>query len=287
MNGVGYCEVIVSPGCTLAESPVWDSCNRRVLWVDILQGNIHEWSVETNKHTIFPFGVKIGAIALDAEGGIIAATKSGFARLRLEDRVVDYVADPERCLPDNRFNDGKCDVTGRFWAGTMDEMTGIPGAGKLYALELDGSVTLKISDVSCSNGLGWNLANDTFYFIDTPTREVVAYDFVANDGNITNRRTVIEVPEEDGFPDGMAVDTQGMLWIACWGGGKVACWNPNTSRKLGEIRLPVSLVTSCAFGGENLSDLFVTTARLGLTPDELKEQPLAGALFRISGIGIE
>ena len=272
-------ESVVAPSCTLGEGPVWDSVNSRLLWVDIPEGNIHEWHPRDRRHEVTHVGVNVGAIALDAKDGLVAATARGFARVCLDDGLVRYIADPESHLSDNRFNDGKSDPAGRFWAGTMDEVNNTPQAGKLYALEHDGSVSLKIPEVSCSNGMAWSLDNRVFYHIDTPTREVTAYDYANETGAITNRRVTIVIPEEDGAPDGMTIDIEGMLWIACWGGWKVARWNPHTGQKLMEINLPVSLVTCCTFGGDSLNDLYITTAKGGLTDDELAAQPLAGSLF--------
>ena len=276
---------IVQSACTLGEGPIWEAANSRVLWVDIHEGNIHEWHSTDQRHVITHMGVKVGAIALDIRGNLVAATARGFAHVRLGDGSISYIADPESHLPDNRFNDGKCDPAGRFCAGTMDGVNDTPGAGSLYTLEYDGSVSLKITGVSCSNGLAWSADNRVFYYIDTPTREVAAYDYTNETGAITNRRVVIVIPEEDGVPDGMTIDTDGMLWIACWGGWKVARWNPHTGRKLMEINLPVSLVTCCTFGGDNLNDLYITTAKTGLSDTELAAQPLAGSLFVVKNTG--
>ncbi len=277
--------IVVQSACTLGEGPIWDAVNGRVLWVDIHEGTIHEWHIGDDRHGVTHVGVKVGAIALDTKGDLIAATARGFARIGLDNGAVSYIADPESHLPDNRFNDGKCDPAGRFWAGTMDGVNNTPQAGKLYALETDGAISLKIPGVSCSNGLAWSPDNRVFYHIDTPTREVAAYDYTADTGAITNRRVVIVIPEGDGVPDGMTIDTEGMLWIACWGGWKVARWNPHTGRKLMEIKLPVSLVTCCTFGGDHLNDLYITTARDGLTDEKLAAQPLAGSLFVVRNTG--
>ncbi|HMI01398.1 MAG TPA: SMP-30/gluconolactonase/LRE family protein [Pedobacter sp.] len=271
-------KVVTSHMCILGESPVWDARNRRILWVDITEGRIHQFFPENKKHKATNIGQMIGAICLTTSGGLIAALQNGFATVDLEKGTIRHIEDPEVHLPGNRFNDGKCDPKGRFWAGTM-AFSNKANAGSVYVLEQDLSVSLKIKGVSCSNGMAWSPDHTTFYYIDTPTRKVVAYDFDIAAGAISNRRTVINFPESEGYPDGMTIDTDGMLWIAMWDGWKVTRYDPATGELIQSILLPVAKVTSCVFGGENLQDLYITTARAGLTNEDLYHQPLAGCLF--------
>ncbi|MEC3878456.1 SMP-30/gluconolactonase/LRE family protein [Parapedobacter sp. 10938] len=278
--------VPVMVSCELGEGPVWDKDQNRLLWVDILRGTVHEWYPGDRRHVSKEFPIKIGAIALTEDGGLVAATRNGFAMLDLQDQSIAPLTDPESKLPNNRFNDGKCDPVGRFWAGTMDEVTGERGAGSLYMLDESGQALTKISNVSCSNGLAWSADQKTMYYIDTPTREVVAFDFDSEAGEISNKRVVFDVPQADGLPDGMTIDAEGMLWVALWGGWKIARWNPKTGEKLTEINLPVSQVTSCAFGGSNLNDLYITSAKVGLSAESLASQPLAGALFVVKNMDV-
>ena len=142
-----------------------------------------------------------------------------------------------------------------------------------------------IGDVSISNGMAWSSDHQTFYYIDSPTKQVVAYDYENRSGHISNRRIVIQFADDDGFPDGMTIDTEDMLWIAHWNGWQVARWNPHTGEKLLQIKMPVAKVTSCTFGGEHFEDLYITTARVGLTEEELRKQPLAGSLFVLPKCG--
>jgi len=193
--------------------------------------------------------------------------------------------DIENHLPNNRFNDGKCDPQGRFWAGTMS-LNEEPNAGSLYAFE-NNIVQKKIENVTISNGLAWSIDHKTMYYIDTPTFEVVAYKFEKKTGCISDRQVALKIPIEDGFPDGMTIDDEGMLWIAHWDGWQVTRWNPNTGKKLLCIKLPASKITSCTFGGKDLTDLFITSAYVGLSVDELKAQPLAGSLFVIRNCGFK
>jgi sugar lactone lactonase YvrE len=158
-------------------------------------------------------------------------------------------------------------------------------AGTLYALEKNYELKKKIEGVTCSNGLSWSTDEKTFYYIDTPTRDVVAYDYEASSGQITNKRVVVHIPQEEGYPDGMTIDSEGMLWIALWNGWKVVRYDPFTGKPLTVFNLPVSKVTSCVFGGETLEDLYITTAKTGITEKDLKTQYLAGSLFVIKNCG--
>ena len=159
-------------------------------------------------------------------------------------------------------------------------MSGRKGAGALYCLDTDASVDPAASrELSISNGLAWSLDEDVMYFIDTPTRQVVAYDYDADSGEIENERVVIEVPASEGLPDGMTIDAEGKLWIAMWDGWQVCRFDPVNGRMLESISVPVARVTSCAFGGPGLETMYITTARKGLRDNELAKQPLAGGLL--------
>jgi sugar lactone lactonase YvrE len=277
-------EVVLEHECELGEGPVWDAATKSILWVDILQCELHRFFSEEKEHKIFHTGSMISAIALREKGGIIAALQNGFAEIDFEKGTIRSIADTESSIKTNRFNDGKCDPAGRFWAGTMS-VKDEPYAGNLYTLEHDLSVSLKIKGVSCSNGMAWSPDHKTFYYIDTPTQQVVAYDYNITDGSILNKKMVITIPQKEGYPDGMTIDSEGMLWVACWDGWQITRWDPYTGKLLQRISLPVSKVTSCTFGGNNLEDLYITSAKVGLNDPELKEQPLAGSLFVIKNTG--
>jgi sugar lactone lactonase YvrE len=277
-------EVVTDHSSLLGEGPVWDAANKQILWIDILKGEIHQYVPEKKMHKTFKVNQMIGAIALRSSGGIVAALQHGFALIDLEKETVKPIADPEAHLAENRFNDGKCDAAGRFWAGTMSVLD-TPEAGSLYVLDSDLSVSVKIQGVGCSNGIAWSPDGSILYYIDTLTRQVAAFDYDVIHGNISNKRTVINIPEAEGYPDGMTIDTEGMLWIAMWDGWKVARYNPGTGKLIQNILLPVSKVTSCTFGGEKLQDLYITSAKTGLTKSDLSEQPLAGCLFVIKNCG--
>ncbi|MET6996012.1 SMP-30/gluconolactonase/LRE family protein [Chitinophaga defluvii] len=278
-------KVVLDHTCLLGEGPVWDAASQSILWVDIEQGEIHRFSPEQKVHKTMKIGQMVGAIAPRASGGLIAALQGSFATVDMEKQTLHPIIDPEIHLPDNRFNDGKCDPAGRFWAGTMDYISGKKGAGSLYTLHTDMSVVTRIEGVSCSNGLAWSADHRTLYYIDTPTQQVVAYDYDPESGDIRNKRVVITIPASSGYPDGMTIDTDGMLWVACWDGWRVSRWDPSTGKLLQDILLPAAKITSCTFGGPGLRDLYITSAKTGLNAQQLKEQPLAGSLFVIKNTG--
>jgi sugar lactone lactonase YvrE len=271
-------DIVVEHKCLLAEGPVWDAQRNMICWVDILNGEVHEFSMGNKTHKITPIHQMVGSIAVCTNGNFIAALQNGFALIDRVSGDIKMIADPESHLPNNRFNEGKCDPAGRFWAGTMS-LSEEKKAGNVYTIQHNFLLTKKIKEVTISNGMAWSLDHKTFYYIDTPTFEVTAYDYDKAEGHISNKRTIIKIAEKDGYPDGMTIDNEGMLWIAHWDGWQVTRWNPNSGEKLYSIKLPVAKVTSCTFGGENLEDLYITSAKIGLTDHELEKQPLAGSLF--------
>jgi sugar lactone lactonase YvrE len=193
------------------------------------------------------------------------------------------IADPEQEIPTNRFNDGKCSPDGHFWVGSMS-LNEIDPSGSLYSLDEKFNVQKHEFGLTISNGLCWSLDKKYFYFIDTPTLRVVRYEY--SNGNVYNKQTVIQIDaSKDGYPDGMTIDMEGNIWIAHWGGWQVTRWNPVSGEKIDAIELPVSQVTSICFGGQDFKDIFITSARRGLSQDQLQSEPLAGATFHVKNTG--
>lgn len=279
-------ETVLPHRCELGEGPVWDAAIGVIWWVDIMKGEIHRYDPKTALHELCATGQMAGSIALRKDGGLIAAMEHGFYFIDFKNRLLAAISDPERHLHGNRFNDGKCDPAGRFWAGTMS-MRDEPTAGTLYRLDNDLSVTGEITGVGCSNGLAWSADGNTFYFIDSLAHDVKAFDYDAKTSIMSNSRTIVQISPEMGYPDGMTIDNDGMLWIALWDGWKIIRCDPGNGKLLHEIILPVSRVTSCTFGGPGLTDLYITTARTGLSDEELKKQPLAGCLFVVKNSGYQ
>lgn len=176
------------------------------------------------------------------------------------------------------MNDGKCDPAGRFWAGTLDMNDFDSGLGALYVLEPDGRVRTVVEGCKIPNGMGWSPNAETMYFIDS-LRSIDAFDFDVATGEIANRRTLVQIPEEEGLADGMCTDAEGYLWVAMWGGYCVRRYAPDGTLT-GIVRTDAKQTSSCAFGGDDLRDLYITSATIDLNDDELKEHPHSGGLFR-------
>ncbi|HEY2349170.1 MAG TPA: SMP-30/gluconolactonase/LRE family protein, partial [Puia sp.] len=276
-------ETVIQNACLLGEGPVWDFRKKTICWVDILNGQIHEYNPSDQSHKVSSVHQMIGAVAVCKSGQFIAALKNGFGFIDRDSGVISMISNPEHEIPGNRFNDGKCGPDGRFWAGTMSH-TDEPEKGSFYLLDRDLSVTKKMERISISNGLTWSLDNSILYYIDTPTFTVAAFDFDRVNAVLTNKRIAIRIPENNGSPDGMTIDSEGMLWIAHWDGWQITRWDPLSGEKILSIPLPVARVTSCCFGGVLFNDLYITSARNGLSQDQLREQPLAGSLFVIKDI---
>jgi sugar lactone lactonase YvrE len=273
-------ELVIDAGATLAEGPVWDANTRLLYWVDIEGHCVYSYDPQHGTQRSFPVGQYVSAAVLRQSGDLLLAVQHGFANLDPRTGQIQMIAAVEPDKPDNRFNDGKCDPAGRFWAGTM-ALDGRSGASSLYCLGIDQQVRQMISGVTVSNGLAWSFDQRTMYYIDSATQTVVAYEYDLDSGAITNRQVVIQVPADLGYPDGMTIDAEGMLWVAHWGGACVTRWDPNCGVALQSIPLPATNVTSCCFGGADFADLYITTARQGLSKEELAKQPAAGGIFRV------
>jgi sugar lactone lactonase YvrE len=274
----GVQQVKNTPTAKLGEGAIWHPQKEALLWVDITggkvfmykphQGMLHNISLESMVGTVVPATGKFMAVAAQ-ETGIYGITENEELKL-----LAGFPKDAEANV---RFNDGKCDPAGRFWVGTMSK-TEQENAGKLYMLK-GNSLEVKQPNVTISNGIVWDTNKNLMYYIDTPTQSIFAYNYAPETGEISNRRVVVEVPKEMGSPDGMSIDAEGKLWVAHWGGYGVYRWDPKSGELMGKIEVPAPNVTSCAFGGKDLKTLYITTAREGLSKEQLEEYPLSGSLF--------
>jgi sugar lactone lactonase YvrE len=264
---------------TLGEGPCWDSRRQSLYWVDIEDSKLHRYDPAKREDRAFSVGQPVGAVVVRESGGVLLALQQGFYEFDPDTEALEQLSNPEPNLPENRFNDGKVDPAGRFWAGTM-AIREAPHCGNLYCMDTDLTVRRKIEGVSISNGLAWSPDEHVMYYVDSPTRVVAAYDYDKASGEIANRRVVIQIPDGMGYPDGMSIDEEGMLWIALWDGAMVGRWNPVNGELLGKIPLPVSRPTSCVFGGEDLDELYITSARSRLDEKSLAAQPHAGGIFK-------
>lgn len=276
-------ELVVNLHNIIGEGPVYDDKRKILYWIDLLGNKIYSYNFKDGCVSFVETDQNIGCIAVREKGGLVAALQNGFYFVNPIEETFEQIIDPEEDKPNNRFNDGKCDSRGRFWAGTMSKNldTGYgeyTPEGSVYCLDTDLRAQCKMQKVILSNGIDWSPDNRTMYHIDTPTQTIASYDFDEENATISNKRIAAVIPKEMGMPDGMCVDAKGMLWVALWGGSALACWDPQNGTLLDKIELPVLNVTSCAFGGEKLDELYITTASIGT---DIKKYPDAGGVFVI------
>lgn len=261
----------------LAESPVWSVAEQKLWFVDINQTALHRFDPVTAVLETWPMPAAIGAIALAANGDVIAARRDGIWRLGPASGRTDLLAPSP--LSEARFNDGRCDRQGRFWVGGITDSRQPETA--LY--RLDGSQLTRqglVGAIAVSNGLAWSPDGATLYHADTPTSCVQAYDYDTRTASISNRRLFLDLRATGERPDGAAVDAAGNYWVALYGAGKVVQVSP-AGERLREVRLPVKAPTMPCFGGADLKTLYITTARQKHDSDELAKMPLAGGIFSL------
>jgi sugar lactone lactonase YvrE len=274
---------VVPAGCILGEGPVWDEAGF-LWWVDIKAPALHRYQPEGGETRRWPLPEPVGALALRSRGGLLLALRSGFAFFDPDTGMLQRLFDPEPENPDNRLNDGKCDVRGRFWAGSMHDPEQDP-SGHLYRLDPDLNLQPFPMGFVVTNGPAWSGDGRTFYFNDSANRRIWTFDFDMAAGTLGQGRAFAQFTPEEGHPDGQCVDAEDGLWTAHWNGGRLSRRLPDgTVERV--LELPVPLVTSCCFGGPDLATLFVTTARVGLRPEALQDAPLSGGLFAVTGLGV-
>jgi sugar lactone lactonase YvrE len=269
----------------LGEGPVWDQRSGRLHWVDIRSGLVHRFSPADGTDLVIDVGQPVSAVGLGERGGLVLAIRDGFGLVPAGSGDLEHVIEVEKDLAGNRMNDGRCDPAGRFWAGTMaDRWEDAPAAGALY--RLDGAsgasgalaATKVLDGITVANGIDWTPDGRHMYYVDSPSQQVDVFDFDVDTGTPRNRSAFVTIPAAEGLPDGLVVDADGGVWVALFGAGVLRRYSPS-GRVDQEIRLPVTLVTSAAFGGPDLADLYITTARHRLTEQQRERQPQAGSLF--------
>jgi sugar lactone lactonase YvrE len=262
----------------VGEGPCWDSATQTLLFVDVTPGIIYRLDPATGHVMARGVGQEVGAAVPRAQGGLVVAARNGIGFLDDDPRAGLHIVAPiEGDTPGNRMNDAKCDPAGRLWAGTM-AFNFARGAASLYRMETDCRYERVLSNLTISNGLGWSPSGSSMYFIDSGDAAVDVFDYDLESGAATNRRRLITFSANEGMPDGMTVDSDGHLWVAMFGAGAVRRFTPD-GQPSGSVGLPVSQVTSVAFGGADFEHLFVTTAAYEMGPDRLGDEPLAGATF--------
>lgn len=273
-------EVLVAAGAVLGEGPTWDATAGRLVWLDIVGRRLHETETDgTDRH--FGIDQEISIAIPAGPDRYVVGVRDGFGRVTVDrGSGAAHLEMTHPIVADGlRMNDGKCSRAGRLFAGTM-AFDATAGAGTLYRLDPDGALSELVSDLTISNGMAWSADDRTLYFIDTPTGGVDRFDHDPSTGAITARRRLFDIDPGLGFPDGMTIDTDGNLWIAFWDGGAVRCFDPAGTLRA-EVRVPCARPTSCVFGGPSFDTLYITSARNGLTDEQLAGQPEAGAVFAV------
>ncbi len=270
-------EVAVSTASTLGESPVWCDRTRRLYWIDCREPALHIHDAVTRDHRSHPLPETTGSICLCEDGSLLAAMTTGVFRLSADGAVGERIATAVPNHADNRFNDGRCDRAGRFFVGTMNDRQRIP-TGVLWRLGPQRDFTALVDDLIVPNSLAFSPDNRRMYLSDTHRHVIHAFDYDIDAGALSNRRLFADLNGAAGRPDGSAIDSEGCLWNAEYAGGRVVRYTPD-GRVDRVIELPTSQPTCCAFGGVDLDELYITSARQRLADEQLAAQPLAGALF--------
>ena len=261
----------------LGEGPLWVARENAVYWVDIVSKKVYRYGVADDTRRAWMYEAGVTSLAERRQGGLVGTVRDGFAFIDLEAGIFKPIVMPEADMPENRFNDGKVDENGRYWAGTMDDGEKLE-TGSLY--RLDGDLTLHKMDenYTITNGPAFSVDGKTLYHTDTAKRTIFAFDF-SEDGAISNKRVFAElVAKEEGYPDGMTVDSEDCIWLAHFAGSRVTRYSPE-GKVIQVITMPVPNITSCTFAGPDLDTMYITTARHLLKEEDVRKYPLSGSLF--------
>lgn len=272
-------ECVVPCNDVLGECPLWDERAGMLWWVDSRAPAVRCWAPGSNKVQSFALPVVVGSIALGEHGGMIAATAAGLQAFDPDNGGLAPLCDPEAHLPENRFNDGRCDRQGRFLAGTMSDVRREP-TGSLYRFDSDAGCTRLFGGIIVPNSLAFSPDGATLYFADTYRERITAFDYDVAGGTPSNPRLFASTTGHQGRPDGSCVDAEGYLWNCEYGGWRVVRYAPD-GRIDGAIPIPAANPTCCCFGGPDLGTLYITTATQRLTPQQMADQPQAGGVFAV------
>jgi sugar lactone lactonase YvrE len=277
---VSEVEHVLSVSDEVGESPIWIPEEKALYWIDIEGVRVHRLTPHDGQHETFEVDFPITALARRASGGWIAASKTGLYYWDHRTGRSSFIVDPEADNPDVRFNDGAVDRQGRFLIGTINQNDFNAPDGSLYRLDPDESIHKLDTGLVVPNGIGLSLDGRTLYLTEMFRNRLLAYDYDIDSGTVANRRTFAEVPSEMGLPDGLIVDAEGFLWSAHWGGRRITRYDPD-GRIERQIEMPVANITCMAFGGPNMTDLYINSAWFWLEEADRKAQPTAGDLFLV------
>jgi sugar lactone lactonase YvrE len=264
----------------LGETPIWVPEEKSLYWVDFIRNTIFRMDVKTKMHESFKPDMPVRALCRRDSDSWLVITQAGLAFWDSSSNKCELIVDPYEDQPDLELNDGAIDRQGRLVVGSFNSARPDASDGSLYRLDSDRSLHKLDKNIALSNGIALSPDGKTLYVSEMSAYRISAYDYEIESGTVDNRRVFVAIPEDGGKPDGLTVDSQGFVWAAHWGGWRVARYDP-AGKLEREIRLPVALVTSMGFGGENLDELYLTTAWYELSDRQRREQPLAGDLFRI------
>lgn len=262
----------------LGEGPIWNHETDELYWVDIEGKFLHILDPASKDNRSWPTPSRIGTVVPINDTLAIVALQNGTYLIHTKTGDLTFHAAVDSSNAETRLNDGKSDPMGRLWVGSMQMPQDRPG-GNLFMVEGNGNVTEKLDSITISNGIVWTADKKTMYYIDTPEGTIQAFDYENQTGELSNERTAVVIDEELGQPDGMAIDEEGKLWVGLWNGNSIVRFDPETGALLSQVQVPAHNVTACAFGGRDLDSLFITTARLDMTAEELETYPDAGSIF--------
>ena len=273
-----HMHALVNTRDTLGETPVWSAAEQALYWVDVRRPAVHRYRCDVGQLSTWTMPELVGSLALCSRGGLIVALRSSIRRFDPATERLEVIVEPEAGNPQMRLNDGRCDRSGRFWVGSMNDVTRGP-VGRLFRLDPSGECTTMLEEIVVPNSLSWSIDDRTMYFAGPDLRSVFAFDFDLASGTMRGRRVFAEY-EAPALPDGATVDAEGYLWCAAYEGWRITRYAPD-GRIDRTVDLPVQCPTSLAFGGPGLRTLFVTTARQRIAEDALAKQPLAGAVLAL------
>jgi sugar lactone lactonase YvrE len=272
--------VAIASGNRIGESPVWSTTENSLYWVDVEGNLVQRWNAADRSVQCWDIGEAVGCIGLRKRGGLVGARRSGFFFLDVDSGKITPICDPEADVPDNRFNDGKVDRRGRFWAGTRNFRNTEIASGALFRLDPDLTAHRMEGGLRCPNGMAWSPDDRLMYLCDTWARKIFVYDFDAGASAPSNRRLFVELHEDEGFPDGLTVDADGFIWNAHYNGWRITRYAPD-GKVDRVLRMPIQHVTSLTFGGVDSRTSYITSARLRLNDQERITQSDAGHVFAL------
>lgn len=271
-------ELEIKSDAIVGTSPLWDPSRNVLYWVDITGRTLYEYNPQTKGSREWVFNKQVTAVILESDTTVMLALDTELVRFNIPQKSIKVLAVLDNPQGDRRFNQGSCGPEGYFWVGSM-ALDMEKGKGALYCLSKKGSFEKILQGVTVSNGIVWSSGNNFMYYNDSPTRRIQRYRYYQQTGDILLDGNAVKIKKGRGLPSGMTADLKGNLWVAHWGGFSVCCYNPYTGELLAKVELPVPNVTSCVFGGEDMETLYITTARAGLSEEELELYPLSGSVF--------